>query len=974
MSRKPLATSALPFLFALPAFAVVQVQFTGPPGAAFDPSTMGTAAPVWNGPSRYETWAEAFRRGGEQLFRFPNGSLSNAYHWNGVGTFNSTGIWHPSDSAIGPGFVANSLWRGTTKDNYGERFPSHLTDGDTNSLWWGETFQDTILPWAILDLGAAREFDSVEVLWGALRPDSVRVETWTGPEYPPVQQGEPRFWHTVGGARVRSGYTAAAWKSATGRFVAIRPITAALGVQIREVRLFRKGVQVTVNVPDPLRQTRVVALSTHPGSAVGAKPWVPDWTFDRFMEWLRKVPGSQALVCVNFGTGTPEEAAAWVRYANVVKKYGIRRWQVGNEMDGIWEEGSPVDPAQYSVRFAAFSRAMKAVDPSIEVYGPATYSTEFERRRSGRLDSLSWMESFLWRIGRMERQSKTRLLDGVDFHAYPYWFEKGPASEDSLLAAVGNFGPALDLLKSQMERFLENPGTREISLSEFNSTVKVTALTLEETGGLAVAMMLQDLWSRHPDKALSVLWEPMSGEPMNPDGSPVESYGALRMFTPARRGLVSDLADPPTGAWWGQFLVRAWMGIKGTRVVPVSTSGGALRVSAATDARIWSVLAINPSFLPETLSVHFPEGVPSSGELLSWGPDHYHWTDPTSQARAIPNLGPTSRALAPSESTFVVPPRSLAIVRRGHPAPALPHVLHAAWTPGRLQPSDTLVLFASVEADGHRFTGASWNLGKAGGKHLPSFDGAWDGSFEAAVVRIPAMDLPRGIGQILHLVFSVDDGDSLVVPVKIDNEDVPRPLALLDDFSGPVAKNGQGWWNYGHSNNGTRMELVREGDGSGYHLAGTFRILQPPQLSYANFALAGLNLSARDFPGWKRFRGMVFDLRTRHDGANPNFLLQALTTAVKDYDDYQIRLDDTHGAWERVWVRWDELKQAGWGKDLGPFDPEAVRGLQFRAEGQGSGVLEIKNLAFWGTEGDSVAMPEPARPTREPPTRDPAGR
>jgi len=966
ISRRALAAFILAVFLALPASAVVQVRFTGPPGAAFEPATLGTAAPVWNSPSRYETWAEGFRRGGERLFRFPNGSLSNAYHWNGKGEFDSTGIWHPSDSEVGPGFAVHCLWRGTTMDNYGDRFPSHITDGDTNTLWWGTTFQDTILPWAVLDLGMSREFDSAEVLWGTLRPDSVRVEVWTGPDDLPVQQADPRFWRPAGGARVRAGHTVAAWKPVEGRFVAIRPVAAPLGVQVREVRLFRKGVQVTVNVPDPLRQTKVAALSTHPGSAPGNPPWVPEWTFDRFVEWLEKVPGSEAMVSVNFGTGTPEEAASWVRYANVVKKYGIRRWNVGNEMDGIWEEGGPVDPAQYAVRFAAFSRAMKAVDPTIEVYGPVTSSMEFDRRRSGRNDGLSWMGSFLWRIGRMEKESKTRLLDGVDFHAYPYWFEEGPSSEDSLLAAVGRFGPSLDLLESRMDGFLDDPGSREISLSEFNSTVKITALTLAETDGLAVAMMLQDLWSRHPDKAVSVLWEPMGGEPMNPDGGPAESYGSLRLFTPPRLGLVSDLVDPPTGAWWGQFLVRTWMGAKGSRVVPLRTSGGTPHVTAATDGRTWSVLAINPTAQPETLSVHFPAKVPISGEVLSWGPANYRWSDPTSQARAIPNLGPTSRALAPSESTFVVPPRTLAIVRRGHPAPSAPHVLHAAWTPGRLRPSDTLVLFASAEADGHRFTGASWNLGKAAGNRLPSFDGAWDGSFEAVECRIPAAKLLRGIGQVLRLVFSVDDGDSLVVPVAIDNEDVPRPVALLDDFSGMVAKNGQSWWTYGHSDNGTRMDLSREQDGSGSHLVGSFRIIQPPLLSYPNFALAGLNLSARDFPAWKSFRGLVFDLRTRHDGANPNFLLQALTTVVKDYDDYQIRLDDTRGSWERVWVRWDELRQAGWGKDLGPFDPGTIRALQFRADGQGSGTVEIENLAFWGTEGDSIPLPQPPRPTREP--------
>jgi hypothetical protein len=360
--------------------------------------------------------------------------------------------------------------------------------------------------------------------------------------------------------------------------------------------------------------------------------------------------------------------------------------------------------------------------------------------------------------------------------------------------------------------------------------------------------------------------------------------------------------------------------------------------------------------------------VSGSGEILSWDADHYRWNGTTSQARALPNLGPTARALAPSESTFVLAPRSIAIVRRGRPSPRAPRVLHAGWTPGRLQPADTLVVFASVEADGGRFTGASWNLGRAGAKDLPSFDGAWDGSREAVLARIPARDLPRGVGQILHLVFHVDGRESLVVSARIDNEDIPRPVALLDDFSRSdlVAKNGQGWWTYGHANNGTRMDIVRADDAPGGHLEGAFRIFQPPTQSFPNFSLAGLNLSAKDFPGWKRFRGLVFDLRTRHNGPSPKFLLQALTTSVKDYDDYQIQLENTRGSWQRVRVRWDEFRQAGWGKDLGAFDPDPIRALQFRAEGEGEGALEIKNLAFWGTEGGAIALQDPPRPTRGP--------
>lgn len=966
-------------LLALPllAQAATRVELSTPPAGAFDLSGLGTAVPVWNSPSRYETWAEGFRRGGFRMYRFPNGTLSNEYHWNGAGTWDSTGLWRPDANEIKPGRIVRSKWRGTTKDNYDAHFPSHLTDGDTATLWWGETLQDSILPWAVLDLGSDKAVDSVEVLWGARRPATFSVQTWDGPAWPAPHQNDVKRWKTLGEvAKVSGARSALRLKEGAGRFVALRPLSAPQGVQVREIRLFHRGAQVTSNVPDSRRQTKVVAISTHPGNNL-RPDWTPEWTFDRFMRWLQDIPGGEPLICVNYGTGTPEEAAAWVRYANIEKKHGIRRWHVGNEVDGTWEDGGPVDPAQYAARFAEFSRAMKAVDPTIEVYGPGTFSIEFiappggSTRGSGRGDGLTWMESFLARIGAIERAEKRRLLDGVDLHSYPYWFESGAPSPAEMLRMGQAMGIALDTLKSMMARRLDDPLSRRVSLSEFNSTVKVTSLTLEQVNGLVIAMMLQDLWSRFPERAASVLWEPSGGEPMNPDGGAIESYGSLRIFTPARGGLRSDLGEPPTSAFWGQFLVRTWMG-EGTRVVPQSAEGSIRRTTVCARDGWWSILATNPSANPETLLVPTAKSLGAKAskggnvaEVLAWGPGHYRWSDRTAQARAVPNLGPTARALAETDSVVIVPPFSIAVVRIGRGEPSAFRLLHASWTPASLLPADTLALSIAVAFEGRRIDGAAWTA--PGGKPvaLESFDGAWDGSHEGVSVRIPAAQLPRGRNLTLRVVFR-SGKDTLSVPVPFNHEDVPRPVRMLDDFSDPakLALNGQGWWTYGHGSNGTKLAVEREDDVNGGHFAGGFRIVQPPTQNFPNFALAGLNVQPSFWKEWSAFRGLVFDLRTRHSSSQSKFLLQALTTTVTDYDDFQMELPNTNGSWRRVWIRWEELDQAGWGKDMGAFNPDKLRALQFRADGEGEGSIDIDNLAFFGTEGAAIELKDPPRPTR----------
>src|ERR671928_77302 len=85
--------------------------------------------------------------------------------------------------------------------------------------------------------------------------------------------------------------------------------------------------------------------------------------------------GAQPMIIANYGTGTPAEAADWVRYANVTKGYGAKYWTIGNENYGNghyganWEADDHADksPTEYGNEVVAFADAMKAVDPTIKV-------------------------------------------------------------------------------------------------------------------------------------------------------------------------------------------------------------------------------------------------------------------------------------------------------------------------------------------------------------------------------------------------------------------------------------------------------------------------------------------------------------------------------------------------------------------------------------------------------------------------------
>lgn len=96
---------------------------------------------------------------------------------------------------------------------------------------------------------------------------------------------------------------------------------------------------------------------------------------NEFLAWC-KAAGTQPLLAVNLGTGTPEEAAAIVEYCNVDKgtrwsnlriKHGfaephrVQHWCLGNEMDGPWQIGH-MPAAEYGLKAADAGRQMRYVD------------------------------------------------------------------------------------------------------------------------------------------------------------------------------------------------------------------------------------------------------------------------------------------------------------------------------------------------------------------------------------------------------------------------------------------------------------------------------------------------------------------------------------------------------------------------------------------------------------------------------------
>lgn len=97
---------------------------------------------------------------------------------------------------------------------------------------------------------------------------------------------------------------------------------------------------------------------------------------NEFMTWCKMV-GTEPLMGLNLGTGTPEQAAALLEYCNIEKgtewselrrkhgyaePYHAKYWCLGNEMDGPWQIGH-MTAAEYGMKAQDTARQMRYVDP-----------------------------------------------------------------------------------------------------------------------------------------------------------------------------------------------------------------------------------------------------------------------------------------------------------------------------------------------------------------------------------------------------------------------------------------------------------------------------------------------------------------------------------------------------------------------------------------------------------------------------------
>src|SRR5215472_5273587 len=119
-----------------------------------------------------------------------------------------------------------------------------------------------------------------------------------------------------------------------------------------------------------LRQIGCTALRWPGGSTSDTYHWASDSAGNATFQNLATNLGAQVFTTINYGSGTPAEAATWVRSANQTNQCNFKYWEIGNECYGTWENDTHAiqwDPYTYATNAVVCIQQMKAAYTNVPI-------------------------------------------------------------------------------------------------------------------------------------------------------------------------------------------------------------------------------------------------------------------------------------------------------------------------------------------------------------------------------------------------------------------------------------------------------------------------------------------------------------------------------------------------------------------------------------------------------------------------------
>jgi hypothetical protein len=595
----------------------------------------GTNTAWGNFEADYLAVQPSLQAAGMRFLRYPGGSDGDRFHWNGIGSYNN-GVWVPDDTNYSRGFICAPLNNGTSASG-----TSLITDGLTYTAWVSNA--DTDFPnaqWVYIDTGGVA-VNQVQIQWGTPYATSFRVQYWTGYSWPYPWKATANQWVDTSAGTVAGtgGQQTVNFNTVTTDYIRILMLNSSAGAggaySMAEMKIYNGTAQITPG------QNGITVSSMVPTS-VWANPINMD--FEEFMDLCRSYnPPAEPIIILNFGTGSPQEAAAWVHYANIAHNYNIKYWEVGNELGGNWEIGGPLNSTDYGRRFIEYYNAMIAVDPGVKLLGPVYGPDD----ASENLNTDTYIKDMCQRL---ISAGMGNALGGVSIHMYP-----GDGTDSVTLASPSTW-PAGAASIAAGTTGIPNASSLPVFMSEFNSDSSGSNLTVRLVNALFLVDWLGQYIEAFGTRAWANQFSAIGGG--NRTGSPMycSTCGNLGMFD----GSPSPYQFLPYASFYGIQMISADWAIANdfnthTMVYCTSTVNTLDGYADLRPDGHLSLIVVNKDPANAcSATVQVAGFTPqASANTYSYSSANYQWLTTTAQPyHASPNTPPTQAVFGSAGTSF----------------------------------------------------------------------------------------------------------------------------------------------------------------------------------------------------------------------------------------------------------------------------------------------------------------------------------
>jgi hypothetical protein len=429
-----------------------------------------------------------------------------------------------------------------------------------------------------------------------------------------------------------------------------------------------------------LQEIGCTALRWPGGSTSDAYDWASDPSGNGIFQNLATNLGAQVFTTINYGTGTPAEAAAWVRMANQTNHCNFKYWEVGNECYGSWETDDhavPQDPYTYATNAVVCIQLMKAAYPAVPIKvgvvvvpGEGSYANN---QLHYAINPRTGTTNYGWTpIVLSVMKSLGVTPDFLIYHDYPQYTSSGwtfyagsPDSDPLLLQVADNPSPsdwsdwasAAANLRQQITDYIGTVGSNiELCVTENNSdagamgrqsTSLVNALYLADS----TASLMKTEFRSH------LFWDLHNGQETDGDFDPT-IYG---WRTYGDYGILSG-ANSPYPTFYAQKLMKSFAR-PGDNVLAASSDNLLLTDYAVrrTNGAL-TLLVINKDMTNKlTAQIALTNFVPwSAATLLSYGIPQDQAAE-TNGAAAAQDLAAGSFSTAAPGFNYTFAPLSLTL-------------------------------------------------------------------------------------------------------------------------------------------------------------------------------------------------------------------------------------------------------------------------------------------------------------------------